>query len=287
MQLVSEFTAFIKERWSIHLKRQAGKPAPWTKDPILATYRFCNVRREDDRVTRWIHTRWLEPHKNDAPGVIFAMAMARIVNLPASLEALGYPKRYEAGRFSAIMNGRRSDGYKTFTSAYMINARECQPGQSKADYIALRVLPEVWAHRKSLTLSLEKNGLAGLHHSLVQMFGWGSFMAAQVVADVKWIPVGLKARDWYTFAAPGPGSKRGMSWVVYGDVTKRMNDKEWQEAMVELRRKVLPKLPMALRDLDAQNLQNCLCEFSKNMKVKSGIGRPKQFFTPNTEETYQ
>src|SRR5215813_2551463 len=87
---VQRLFAFAQERYNIFLRRNAGEKPPWTKDPVLRDYRFCNVYREDDRVTIWIRENWREPHADD-PDLWFAMAVARLVNWPDSLAALGYP----------------------------------------------------------------------------------------------------------------------------------------------------------------------------------------------------
>jgi len=81
---------WITEREAIRKRRAAGQPAPWTSDPILNSFRFCNVRREDDAVTRHIAQRWREPRADD-PHLWFAMAVARFINLPDTLDELGYP----------------------------------------------------------------------------------------------------------------------------------------------------------------------------------------------------
>lgn len=49
-----EFRSLCFEREAIRLKREAGEPEPWTADPILRAYHFCNVFREDDRTSRAI-----------------------------------------------------------------------------------------------------------------------------------------------------------------------------------------------------------------------------------------
>lgn len=44
---------FIIERYRIHVRKDIlGKPLPWTKNPVLQQYKFTNVFREDDRVSR-------------------------------------------------------------------------------------------------------------------------------------------------------------------------------------------------------------------------------------------
>ena len=47
------FTSYINERESIRKAKESGMPFPWTNDPILRDYRFTNVRRTDDTVSKW------------------------------------------------------------------------------------------------------------------------------------------------------------------------------------------------------------------------------------------
>jgi hypothetical protein len=56
----------------------------------------------------------------------------------------------------------------------------------------------------------------------------------------------------------------------------------WHDQLLALRGHVLPELPRSLQALDAQNLQNCLCEVDKYLRAKSGVGRPRQNFKPST-----
>jgi hypothetical protein len=277
---VRPLAKFINERWRVHVKRSMGASAPWTDDPILRTYRFCNVRREDDRVTKWIHSHWLRPHESDQH-VWFAMAVARVVNLPESLEAVGYPVPWKAALFKAAMRKRQEAGEKSFTSAYMIRAIEAKDGENKADYLAEYVLTPMWEARRDIAHVMAGRKLKELHERFMEFYGMGSFLAAQIVADVKWLPSMRSASDWATFAAMGPGSQRGMSWVEFGRPNNKYRPTEWGEAIINLRPKLLPKLDRELQEMDAQNLQNCLCEFDKYMRAKSGAGRPKQLFKPS------
>lgn len=279
--LFEELLYWIKERQAIHERRAAGKPAPWTNDPILQQYRFCNVRREDDRVTRWLHTNWLRPNEARTLGdLVFATAVARLVNWPDSLAELRFPVPWRPEKFVGILNARKTRGEKVFTSAYMIRAIEAKDGETKADYLAKYVLTPLWEQRKKAP----KESLRALHNWLLPFYGMGSFIAAQIVADVKWTPVLRSAPDWAAFAAPGPGSMRGLNRVMGRDLKAPWDPEEWHTELLRLRKAILPKLPRSLRDLDAQNLQNCLCEFDKYTRVKNGEGRPRQNFKPSTEE---
>lgn len=271
-----QFAAFIKERWAIHQRRAKGLPAPWTDDPILQQYRFCNVRREDDRVTRWIHQHWLPGRQQPW----FAMVVARMVNWPDTLAELTYPVPWKPEKFVKIMNARKARGEKIFTGAYMIRAIEAKEGETKADYLAKYVFSPLWKRRNEV---LYLRNLQDWYDWLLPNYGMGSFIAAQVVADLKWHDQWRSAPDWATFAAPGPGSRRGLNRVLGREVTAPWRDEEWSLAHAQLRERILKLLPLTLKDLDAQNLQNCLCEFDKYMRVKNGEGRPKQLFKPSKE----
>lgn len=281
---------FIRERHSIYLKREAGQEKPWTDDPILQKYRFTNVYRENDTVTRWIADNWRTPHTRE-PDLWFAMTVARYVNWPDTLEEIGYPIPWNPRKFMLRMKTRTDRGDKVFTGAYIVHSRG---KQSKADYLALRVLSPLWEARKKVR---PKKGdtLAAFYSRLRKFNGMGSFMAAQVVADIKYAGVLLSAEDWYSFAAPGPGSRRGLNRLLGKPLDYRMKDIAWLAYINGLRQAVLRKIhgvrleeflpylhsqaPLGdievFPEIHAQDVQNCLCEFDKMERVRLGQGRPR------------
>ena len=116
---VTRLLRWIEEREVIRLKRAIGFPLPWTQNSILAAWSFCNVGREDDRVTRWIAENWRNPHA-DNPDLHFAMAVTRFVNWPDSLAELGYPVPWDADNFKRVLSERQVRGEKVFGDAYNI-----------------------------------------------------------------------------------------------------------------------------------------------------------------------
>jgi hypothetical protein len=55
--------------------------------------------------------------------------------------------------------------------------------------------------------------------------------------------------------------------------------REWLQELQRLSKWVTPELEKAgIEKLHNQDLQNCLCEFSKFSKVAAGTGRPRQVF---------
>ena len=45
---------FAYERQNIFIKKLNGESAPWTTDPILQEYKFCNSYRVNDRVSQYL-----------------------------------------------------------------------------------------------------------------------------------------------------------------------------------------------------------------------------------------
>lgn len=277
---LNRFTRFIVERHRIWERRARGAPAPWTKDPILQTYRFCNVYRELDRVTMWITDHWRKPFADD-PHLWFALVVARLVNHPETLVDLALPGRWNRAQFIRTLHRRRTEGVKVFGSAYIVSTNGI--AKDKAEYLAERVLDPLWAHREQVR-PRSSDRLRDVFERLLEFQGMGTFIAAQVIADLKYTPPLMNAKDWRTFAASGPGSRRGMSYVMGLDRKYHWNEQAWKERLNQLAYEVLPITARAgLPRIHNQDLQNCLCEFSKYRRTQLGTGRPKQKFTPQED----
>ena len=269
--------AFIQERYAILKRRQQGFPKPWTQDPILQSYRFCNVYREDDTVTQWIKQNWRDPNTSD-PDVWFAMAVARFVNWPDTLAEVGYPVPWTdkmCGHFIGTLASRGEMGKKVWTGAYLIHAGR---GGSKIGHIAYDILTALWEKRDYIREAADS--CAHFNKRLMEFNGVGSFMAGQIVCDTKYTRLLDAAKDWWDFATPGPGSRRGLARVTNRPVNYRWKDEEWLGDLMELKASLSPKflkenfnsgMPM----IHAQDLQNCLCEFDKYERVRLGEGRPR------------
>ena len=273
--------AFAQERHRVYLRRVAGLPWPWTDDEILRTYRFCNIYRELDATTLWLRREWYDPHADD-PDLWFAAAVARHANLPATLGAVGYPVPWRPLEFIKCVQDRMDDGLPAYSGAYVI----CAVGgewPSKAHYLAEAVLGPLWGRRAEIRPT-PGEPLSVLWSRLSASYGLGSFMAAQVVADAKFCGAMARAPDWWTFAAPGPGSQRGLNRVLGRAVSAPWRLDDWRRENEALRR----HLDLALLEdpeffpLSAQDCQNTLCEFDKYERVRLGQGRPKQLFRRTT-----
>lgn len=294
-----DLAAFMKARHDIYLARKAGKPGPWTADPVLRDGRFCNIFRELDTVTIWIDRNIRKPYA-DHPHLWFMLAIARYINWPDTLEALikHYPNAwpsspdFEPRHMTAALEHRASYGNKVYTGAYMIRA-ESDPTKhwyswSKHKYIAEIVLGRLWEDRERFTAELEKPGqtLEGAWKLFQEprYVGWGPFMAYEVVTDLRHTRYLRNAPDIYTWANAGPGAIRGLNRLYGRELGAKPRPEQTNAEML--------KLMIELNDLDEpgfnetfgepcdvnprfemRDIEHSLCEFDKIERVRKGEGK--------------
>lgn len=271
------FLSFVEKRHRIWCAREAGRPRPWTQDLILQKYRFCNVYRELDTTTIWIRENWSRRYRTD-PDLWFAMVAARLVNWPPTLARLE-PLPWEARAFVNTLNTLATET-KVFGPAYIVSTNgHTMP---KPLYLAERVLSPLWKDRAAVRPK-PMDTLSAFYARLTRYQGMGSFMAAQVVADVKNSdgPL-LQAPDWWTWCAPGPGSLRGLNRMLgNGPVRTGLSTTVFGTLVNELRQEVNEMCSrLGWAPLCAQDVQNCLCEFDKYERVRLGEGAPRQHYRP-------
>jgi hypothetical protein len=255
-----ELAYWINERYRIKLAKDAQCTPPWSTDKVFQTVRFCNVHREDDRVTRWLRTHWNRPGDP-----AWRYVVGRLINWPDSLAEVincDYP-----WQMKDTLKRRRDLGGKVFTSAYTVST--CGRRMDKLDYVFDHVAPRAMAAQAAG----EPTTLEDAHFWLSNVDGLGSFLAAQVVADMKNTRGHLlqQAPDWWTWSAPGPGSLRGLAWFFHKDpelISPRTYVADFDLCRQEVDPLVNPEVPR----ISAQDFQNCLCEFSKWCKVSYDNG---------------
>lgn len=259
---------FIQERESIRLKKEAGEKPPWTDDLILHQFRFCNVRRMDDKVSKWLLSNWYEPYF-DHPNMLVAVALARFINLPETLQAVGFPDVWDLEEVKAVLDLRKSSGYKTFNAAYIVAGR---PGFDKIT----SVVDHYCNPLVEFPPEIDTSSMEATWRSISAMYGYGSFMAGQVVADLRWAMSGTWA-DRDTWAPRGPGSSRGINRLFGFHPDAKLSDRKFYECLTEMREVMKAILPTSITDrLEAHDYQSCMCEVDKYERALWGEGTPKQ-----------
>lgn len=240
--MVDRFFALARERHSVHLRRVAGLPRPWTEDPILRQYKFTNVFRELDRTTAWFRQHVREPMRAD-PRVLLATVVFRWLNRVTTGEAIflqgnvfdgpgrsAFEVFAETGDVSILERAILAycgDG-PYVTGAYMIKSPTGMPklaGMMKVIgdfYRGAHVFPgfdELVNWRDVADHCLRNRDLPE-PTSLRDVWDWlrdiafqGPFHAYEVVSDLRHTALLDHAPDILTWANPGPGAQRGLNRI--------------------------------------------------------------------------
>ena len=264
---VEGFYDYINERHAIYLKRFIGEPHPWTDDEILQTYSFCNVYRELDKVTVWIRENWKEPYA-DHPNLPFAMAVARQINWPDTLQEIGFPEHWNPERVKAIMQGRMDRKEKVYTGAYMLTGTL---GGTKVEQTIDKILTPLYENPPTIY----KNSLEKTWAEYLPYAGFCGFMAYEVVTDLRHSKYLENAEDIMTWANAGPGAKRGLNRIHGRLLEQTIKPRQLTIEMQELLDMAGDYIGSFLPDLEMREIEHCLCEYDKYERVRLGEGRPR------------
>lgn len=311
MRRAPAFFEYARERYRIHLAREAGEPEPWTRDKILQRYRFCNIFREDDRVTRWFRTHVRDDHRlAGKPELLLATVVFRMFNRISTGEAIFCQTDIEGGTpftlfaesgdvrhlKKAILVGCGRGPY--VTGAYIVSS---PPGYSKLDGV-LEILRRFWRDEREWrglgagiydTGGWGKRNMDGagsmlLHNAgaftLEATWDWlrqfdylGKFHSYEIVTDLRHTALLDRAPDIDTWASPGPGARRGLNYVAGRDTAARVPREQQIEEMRELlslsRDGTL--WPAAWPRWEMRDVEHTSCEVFKYHRVKSG-GAPSR-----------
>lgn len=270
---------WVREREAIRLKRAAGAPKPWTADPTLLDWRFCNVRREDDTVTVWIRHNIRLPYANHE--LLWLMLCAgRQINLTDTLDELlrrnAFPNRpdWEPAEMTDVLQSRMNRGATTFTGVYTINA-PAEKGALKSRHVAETVLGNLWRARDRFIDYFAGSSLKGAptlqktHAMLSEYQGWGDFMAYQAVVDMRFTKLLDRAEDLNRWAAAGPGTLKGLN-RLHGRSPKAKLSQE--QALAEMRAIYRVASAETGVAMDFSDVPNILCEVDKLIRHRNGEG---------------
>lgn len=294
---IQQWAYWITEREIMRKRKEEGAVYPFSRDPVMANTRWCNVRRMDDKVSIWLMQNWypgpLLARDMPAKTLVMSALAARMINRPETLAHITGGKvclAWDYERFHKRMYEVKASGQPVFTNAYIINGAS---GGPKIEQV-LKAIDKCYNTKPFhfLNVSSMQETATALH----SLPGVGSFIAGQVVADLRWVLDSTNAKIWtdrMAWAPPGPGSSRGMKYLTgLAGATdmegrgKDMSEKQFLQYLPALVRlaAVHPKVGPVFRDrkLEAHDIQNTLCELSKYIRVSTG-GHAKNKYPPRSK----
>ena len=279
---IEEYFTTARTRYNIMLRRNEGKPGPWVSDPAFNTYRFCNVFREDDRVTKVVHEHVREPLSRSTR-VLTGLVAARFFNRESSLLALaeaGVLTQWDTRKACEVLKGVRP----VTGAAYMIKTPTGLPKLEgvcavvdMADKQAAEIMTRITPGRTTLEEVWQR----------VRMLPFlGDFLAYEIVTDLRhtaWLDM---APDIMTWAVPGPGAVKGLAWLGHKDFEAvRYGSQQTRDAALDAMRRLVvystvhALWPREWPRWEMREAEHWLCEYAKWVRVHYLGQRMKRRFS--------
>ncbi|HET7012337.1 MAG TPA: nucleotide kinase domain-containing protein [Streptosporangiaceae bacterium] len=284
---------FASERQRMFERRVAGEPGPWTGDPILREFKFCNVFRAADRVSQYMirDVCYHDEHCTDEDR-LFQITAFRTFSKTATWttvrDALGrYPVLDDLadGSFGCALDIARLRNGGLYTGAFILCANNAY-GQSSKHHNHVELFRHMFLHDRLAAKLLETKMLREVYWLLHGYPLMGDFMSYQTTIDLNYSALLDFSENEFTQA--GPGALRGIKKCFEdpGDYTpaeivRWMTDRQEDE----FARLGLPFCGLWGRPLHAIDCQGLFCETDKYCReavpdLGSARKRIKAKFTP-------
>lgn len=262
---------FASRRQAAFEKRLSGAPWPWSEDPILETYKFCNVFRAADRVSQYmIREVAYGPDAGDPADRMFQIVAFRTFSNIDTWEGvkadLGRAPRLadlRSGAFEYALQNVKARKGGLYTGAFILCATKAYGFDEKhRNHVGLFKHMFLDEH---LDLKLAgANSLEQVVHALQAFPLMGPFMAYQTAIDLNYSDLFSFSENDYTQA--GPGALRGLkkAFLDLGDFSPAdailwMVERQEDEFL----RLGLPFNGLFGRSLHAIDCQGLFCELDK------------------------
>lgn len=291
---VLDFFEFIYDRQKIWRDRKEGKTRPWTKDPILQKFCFCNVYRELDKCTVHLLSAIINNSKLSIQDKIFNIILYRRFNTPDFFDVFGVQNSndFQWEKLIKCMDKRAEQGNNLFNSAYIISQTpyDREYGRREKHVQQILVMANLETFIDQLVENLQEvKTLEGAFNELKEIYGHGGFLAQQVLIDITYIKEFQKKWNINSFVDVGPGARPAakmlmpdntpveacccfyeVQGLMFSDL-KEKRKKDWTK--VYYRDSIVGGKYLRITDI-----QNCLCEFRKYCHLQTNPDKRKRYY---------
>lgn len=286
---------FAFERHRVFEARASGAPGPWTDDPILRTYKFCNAYRAADRVSQYLIREVCYSEQDDTPHdrLLQIVAFRTFSNiqtwefLKATLGRSPTVEDLRDGRFEAALNAAKAANGKLYTGAFILCATNAY-GRNLKHLNHIELFSDMFVKNSLADQILEAPTLKAIYELLHEYPLMGDFMSYQIAIDINYSHlVDFSEND---FTQPGPGALRGIAKTFID--TGNLSPSDVVMWMVDRQEQAFEKLELDFhglwgRPLQAIDVQNLFCETDKycrealpNLKSARTRIKAKYILTP-------
>lgn len=299
---------WIIERNRIYVKKEIEKAkSPWTEDSILQSFRFTNVKRWQDRESRWLINNITDNNRVSYVDKIYNCILFRSWNKGNSFDIIcgkgitvkdlletpieEFRNRIEAYEkdnpkyvwfTNAFNTGGIKQTWKYRGKPYSFNLKDRIEYDDPELNIPLRM---IYMIRDCINQGLADKIKASktaeeVFKVLKSIRGCANFLAYQIYVDLTYIKEFPFSED--EFVVAGPGCKKGENFLF-----NNKNGLSYEEALFYIRdnQEELLKpfdlneeyayLPPENRRLTVMDIENSMCELSKYCKAFYETGRPR------------
>lgn len=257
-----EIDAFVTKRTEAWKRKERGDTPPFTADPIIAAYRFCNILRELDRQTIEYH-EMLAPLRKNFALWLMNMFYARMVARPSTLTATGLlsfsDNEAVLQRLLAIPSPRYGSAYVFPISTIM-----------KSDTPTRELLLTTHVPRVMLSIAAEIEtwrdmSVAEGVKRVTDLFGFKvTFLWTEVLIDVAYqYPERI---NLFRAFPVGPGALPTAKML--GRTPEALGALAVPSGLTYNGESII---------LSAENWEGIFCEFRKYTNLKRGVGRKRLF----------
>jgi hypothetical protein len=274
-KLFEDIEWFIHERLSIWKKKTADSPLPYTTDPILSKYRFCNIFREFDRQTIEFHTL-LNPVKNDFPLWLLNMFYCRTVARTQTIYDVGllsFNKKENEIVYKKLIEHSRPKFGTPYVFPISVLTKSKTPTR---ELFITQYLPTIMNDVADEIKKWDKVSVYDGVQKIIPIFVYNLyFLWTEVLIDVAYqFPEYINLFDRFPI---GPGSLPTMKKI---DSKKDPTTLVKELSTININTDITYE-GVSLR-LSAENWECIGCEYRKYTNLKAGNGR-KRIFNKNDE----
>jgi hypothetical protein len=295
-QVFDAYWRFAHERQQIFYRRARGESDPWTDDPILGQFKFCNAFRASDRVSQYLIRDVIYSDRGvdlAAEDVFLRIILFRFFSKESTWRVLeaatgGIGRRTLKPEILADVLDRQRREQPIYTAAFILAAHDVY-GQGSKHRNHLMLVDEMFGPRRLGRDLARARSLEDVYEALIAWPMIGPFMAYQLAIDLNYSEHLEFSEDDFTM--PGPGAERGLKKVfldlggnspqqVIADMVKRQDE--------EFGRLSLTWDGLFGRPLHAIDCQGLFCEIDKYSReafpqLRSNRIRIKQQFQPSPD----
>jgi hypothetical protein len=284
---------FAAERQTIFFNKLAGK-LPYTNDPILSTYKFCNTYRASDRVSQFLIKDVIYKGKWTEKDHLLRIILFRLLNKLETWQELEAKigevstNTFDFQTYAEALTQIKKESGTIYGNAFILCANKAY-GYDIKHLNHLKLLENILKPVTSAKL-LNSKSLKELVTNLLDLPLIGNFMAYQLAIDLNYSELFDFSENDFTL--PGPGAERGIN-KAFKDLGK-YNKETIISYMVENQDKEFERLGIEFKNLFGRKLhaidcQGLFCEVDKYSRVKfpelaSNRKRIKQSYRPSNNE---